>query len=61
MNIVIGYNDWGYDPPDYCSLNKFGLVHIAYTHFKIIDEQLFLLAVVKYGIKFKEIDHNDAH
>jgi hypothetical protein len=30
-------------------------VYKTYYSFRVIDEQLFMLAVVKYGIEFKEV------
>jgi len=30
-------------------------ISLSKTHYDVIDKQLFMLAVIKYGIKFEEI------
>ncbi len=70
MHIILKNDDWIYSNPGLEStdvgLQRAGEITditsgITEWIFEVIDTQLFFLACVKYGIKFKEIDHNDAH
>jgi hypothetical protein len=60
MIVKIDPNDWGDAPyPDHISVyefcNRLGLDYIKYKHFKVIDEKLFFLSVIKYGISHEEV------
>ena len=70
MHIILKNGDWIYSKPGLESTD-IGVMRtgeitditsgIPYWVFEVIDTQLFFLAVIKHGIKFKEIDRNDAH
>jgi hypothetical protein len=70
MHIILKNDDWVYSNPGLgpadIGIMRSGEIKditggITEWVFEVIDTQLFFLAVVKYGIKFEEIDNNDAH
>ena len=58
MCVIISAKGWGDNPrlhktyPTY--VKDMGLEFITSTLFKVIDEQLFFLSVIKYGITYEE-------
>lgn len=59
MCVIISSKGWGDNPqplhihyPAY--VKHMGLEFITSTLFKVIDEKLFFLSVIKYGIDYKE-------
>jgi hypothetical protein len=55
MRIII-YN---YKDAVSCTIKELGLKHIPYIGYDVIDEKLFLLSVIKYGISFREVKDNN--
>lgn len=62
MTIKINSDGWGDAPknsydniPYYEFLRGFGLDYVKFHHYKVIDEKLFFLSVIKYGIVYVEI------
>jgi len=56
--IEIYGNGWGTYNPNIFNMQDIGIKYLkrqAGTNFDIVDEELFFLSVIKYGITFNEI------
>jgi hypothetical protein len=63
MIVYINSKGWGDSPKThdnsyYEFLNGFGLDFINHYNFKVIDEKLFFLSVIKYGISYEEVKND---
>jgi len=64
MLVKIYPSGWGDGDDDYVMtfkrfLSRIGLVYVSDTIYKVIDEQLFFLSVIKHGIKFEPYAYNE--
>jgi hypothetical protein len=54
--MIVHIHDWGRGyHDDYKYDSNLGLRYIINLGYEVIDKQVFMLAIIKHGIQFKEI------